>query len=236
MHNLINIDNEELKLETHKCDYGCGGNGIFYYKTANKWCCSSTFFKCQGHKDKMSKEATKRNYNTKFNKERREAKRALEAGELKCKYCGKDANYLLVGNKPCCVEKAMSCPDFGNMQRDHMLEYYKTPGAKEKARAKLRECQNRPKVKAAKKVKMIVLHKGNCEPCIEFQEKYQVGIAKRKRNTKIRQTEYLISKGYDCPADDKERADLVNKVRSKYRYREMLSSSVDINTNIEGDI
>lgn len=232
------LDSKSLDLEIHKCDYGCGNVAYFYFKSADKWCCNSNFRKCEGHRAEMSRKAQLRNYDSPLNKLRR----SLKAGKEKCVVCGRTAKYLIANHIPCCTKYKKDCPEYVHPQQERMLDYYNnTPGAREKARAKLRECQNRPIVKAKKKVKMILLHnkKNDCIPCVEFQENYNKGLLKRNEKTLERQIKYLESKGfntYDIPTDNKERTALVNRVKSKYRYRSTLGSNVIINTKISGGI
>lgn len=231
-----------LKLETHKCDYGCDNTAVFYFKTADKWCCSAKFFKCPGYKKKAVDISLANNYNSKTNIKRRQMKADMKSGKLKCHYCNGPASYLVSTGKPCCTKYAKQCPEHSKWVGDNKKKWYDDhPGSREKARAKLKECQNRPIVKAKKKIKMIILHnkKNDCEECVEFQEKYKEGITKRKENTHIRQIEYLKSKGYnsyDIPEDPKELAIFINRVRSKYRYKELLSGNININSKIEGDV
>lgn len=36
------------------CDYGCGKEGKYYFKTVKKWCCSDHYLKCESNKEKRS--------------------------------------------------------------------------------------------------------------------------------------------------------------------------------------
>jgi len=36
------------------CEYGCGKEGIYFFKTVKKWCCSKRFSSCPAYKQRCS--------------------------------------------------------------------------------------------------------------------------------------------------------------------------------------
>jgi len=40
--------------EKHLCDYGCGKEAKFYFKTSKKWYCSKNWGKCPVMREKLS--------------------------------------------------------------------------------------------------------------------------------------------------------------------------------------
>ena len=82
------------------CDYGCGLEAKFYFKSTNKWCCESNTHRCPEQKKqrKKSKYISEKitNLNTK----------------ILCDYgCGQIALYKIGDRKFCCSKSINQCPD-----------------------------------------------------------------------------------------------------------------------------
>jgi len=63
------------------CDYGCGQEGKYYFKTVNKWCCNKAYAKCPAIRKKNSIGAKKAYINN--------ARINPSIYKIKCIYCNK---------------------------------------------------------------------------------------------------------------------------------------------------
>jgi 5-methylcytosine-specific restriction endonuclease McrA len=83
------------------CDYGCGKEAQFYFKSSNNWCCSKSPSSCSEVKRKISKTL----------------KNSIEFENLDnilCDYgCGQKATYKLSNGKMCCNKSQHKCPEVG---------------------------------------------------------------------------------------------------------------------------
>jgi len=84
--------------EKHLCDYGCGQEAKFYFKTSGKWCCSKHHSKCPTKRNQRSIKQIK-------NKLIRENPGLCDYG------CGKESKYYFKSvDKWCCSKNVNSCP------------------------------------------------------------------------------------------------------------------------------
>jgi len=105
----------------------------------------------------------------------------LQIGEhdYKCAKCGEKANYL-IGKKLNCTEKLKECPGYHKYISDKFIARRGTPEYREMMSERMLECQNRPSVKEAKRLKMLHLHNDDCSDCLDFQNNYNKAQIKRR--------------------------------------------------------
>ncbi len=88
--NLLNIVKRE---KPELCDYGCGQEAKYYFKTTNKWCCSKKQTSCKTHRINKSKKMRKKlvDYKQKHPKlfELEEVQEVDGILEVRCKFCKK---------------------------------------------------------------------------------------------------------------------------------------------------
>lgn len=88
----------------HMCDYGCGGEGKFYFHSKNKWCCSKKVQGCDGIKKKSSISNT--------GKSHKKAQVFTNLHKILCSYgCGNIALYQFHNGRVCCSKNFVSCPE-----------------------------------------------------------------------------------------------------------------------------
>ena len=84
------------------CDYGCGREGRYYFKSVNKWCCSKSQNSCPANSKKRTK-------TQKGNKKPLPIK--IETISMLCSYgCGNVAKYKYKNGKYCCSISRNKCP------------------------------------------------------------------------------------------------------------------------------
>ena len=85
------------------CDYGCGQEAKFYFKTSDKWCCSSRWNKCPENWEKVSNHLKKRKC--------RKGIKIEENENIKCDYgCGSIAKFFFpTVKKYCCSDTFGGC-------------------------------------------------------------------------------------------------------------------------------
>lgn len=99
----------------------------------------------------------------------------------KCYWCGGEANYIVSGRKkkPCCKDRARSCPGYGEFISKKMKKYYKdNPDYLEWQRNNIKEFSHRPKVVKKKSDAMKQLHAEN-ETFIENYSKGRIPVMQR---------------------------------------------------------
>lgn len=105
--------------------------------------------------------------------------------EVKCKFCGKTANYQLHKNKNgdvvfCCVEKARQCPEYNSFKKRTHITRIGTPEQIKSWKVNLKLSQNRMDVKAKKSQAMLTMH--HDIKYKEFQDKFRMAHQKRRKN------------------------------------------------------
>jgi hypothetical protein len=104
----------------------------------------------------------------------------FQKGNLKCFYCDETAKYMING-KPCCQPKLKLCPEQHNYVSKILKEkYIKDPTLRERMSESLKIAQNKPEVVEKKRETMILLHRGDCDECKEFQKRYLSGQKKTR--------------------------------------------------------
>lgn len=169
-------------MTNNKC-FWCGEEGKYQFQNG-RWCCKEKHSRCPEYRKQSRIRHLEYNKNSKVGKLRTQ----LNNGELKCKYCGEPAKYIL-GNKTCCSPKASQCPSYnkwvgGRSRKRHREE----PARRIKMVKAGIECQNRTAVKEKKSKTMKLLHRGDCDKCIEFQKSYEKGRIKFHETLKNRTT------------------------------------------------
>ena len=92
---------EEIKL----CEYGCGQEAKFYFKTSDKWCCNSHFMKCPEQIKIISLKYKGTHKLIKFE----------NLNHIICDFgCGQEAKFISKYGKFCCSESRNSCPALRN--------------------------------------------------------------------------------------------------------------------------
>jgi len=109
-----------LKDKNQLCSYCKEREGKYYFKTAEKWCCESTYHKCPAIRKKTSISVKNRH------PEHQKLKQDLKEGKLKCYICGETANYLVHINHPCCSNGSRKCPGYSKYLSDKHNKYYET--------------------------------------------------------------------------------------------------------------
>jgi len=199
----------------HKCDYGCGKEGTFYLKTADKWSCSKNFRSCEGYRKTLSSCQAIRNKNSRISK----LKLKVKNGEVKCHYCGNTAKYVISGFRGCCGIYAKHCPEYSKVIGDNIRQsYIDDPSKHEKMTKAMLKCQNRPNVIKKKRKSMTKLHKQDCNVCVEFQHNYEKGRDTFRETLHNRHSKSLSELGVPdkhIPVDIKERVELLKLLRYK---------------------
>lgn len=200
----------------NKCFY-CGGSAVHFFKTANRWCCESNTNRCPAIREKKRKSSL----NKYKDSPRGKVRRSIEDGTAKCVYCGDTAHFMIFENKPCCTETAYDCPNHSKARGESIKQKYaENPERCINMSRTMKEVQNRDDVKQKKSNTMIELHRGDCEPCIEFQNNYKEGIEKRNIKNHLKAYDFLINVGFkeeDIPTDMNERAIVVNRVKASMK-------------------
>ena len=161
----------------HICDYGCGK--IAKYKFGNgKWCCEENMHRCIGYRNKFSKIARE---NAKGSNAYLMRKLASK-GKRRCKYCNEIARYWLRKNIFCCTENARNCPGYGKYIGDKKKIYYKeNPEYLEFQRNHIHNLANNSEIQEKKREAMLILHHGDCDKCVEYQENFKTAHENRKK-------------------------------------------------------
>jgi hypothetical protein len=190
---------------TELCAGGCGKPGIYYKPTSDNYWCNDNHRKCPGYIKKWRSSLLKRNYNSKAQR----MKRQLEREELKCVSCGETAKHLVGNYTPCCMPRKKQCPNFHEyLSNKFKQRYANNPEHVEKQRQIALDVNNRPEVIEKKREKMLMLHRGDCDECKEFQENYLKGLREGQRRRRGPQYElnrsYLLMKPITSQYDRKE--------------------------------
>lgn len=152
-------------LKKHKCSYGCGDEGIYYFPTAKKYSCSKNFRSCPGYSKRMS-------INRLAASPLKPLRDDIANGKVKCFYCDNVAKYLVTGNKPCCKSRAFDCKGLSEITSEKRKQMYKdNPDYLEWQQENIREFNNRPDVVKKKRDAMLELHANDDN----FKKNYAIG-------------------------------------------------------------
>ena len=154
------------------CHYCKTREGIHQFQNG-RWCCAPTYQQCPVVSKRMHDAFNERSEYSNI----RIMKKAAATGLFPCKYCGEPGlyygGYINKKHKFYCTPKGRDCPEFNNyLSKVHKEKFENNPDLLVKMSKKMKEVQNRPEVKEQKSNSMIQLHRGDCEPCKEFQENF----------------------------------------------------------------
>ncbi len=131
MRERICMSESSLKIEKPVCDFGCGQEAHYLFKTG-RWCCSEKFHNCPGMKKRWSelqKGSTPWNKGKTYNLKNKPEAKPIEINDgvnHLCDYgCNQRAKYQFRNGKFCCSETYNSCP--GKRERDSELKKGKIP-------------------------------------------------------------------------------------------------------------
>jgi len=202
-------------METIYCSFGCGRPAIKQFQNG-KYCCELHYASCPAIRKKISE--TARNRDTKTSRMRK----LIKDGKAKCKYCGEKANYLIhMNSKLCCSETAKGCPSYKKYFSDLRKKLYKNnPEYLEFQRNHVKKMGKDKKIQEKKQETMIRLHRGDCEPCKEFQKKYKESHEKRKDEKWNELYDEAVNKwGFDAQEmRTLTKTQLYNKCKYKRKY------------------
>jgi hypothetical protein len=109
-------------------------------------------------------------------------KRQIASGDMVCVICKeRTAQFITASMHPCCESDARRCPGFHNhLSKIFKKSYADHPEYVEQQRQIGLEVQNRPEVAEAKATAMSILHHGECDKCLEYQENFKAAHLKRR--------------------------------------------------------
>ena len=116
----------------------------------------------------------------------------IQLGIEKCHICNEKRAKYFDRDIAICEKKRKDCPGFHDyMSKIHKNRYKKQPELKEKMSELMKEVQNREEVKTKKSDTMTMLHRGDCEPCKEFQKNFKNAHKKRRTDKYKRNKKYI---------------------------------------------
>jgi len=168
-------------VSTQLCSYCNNAPAVTYFATARKYCCDHTWNRCPYFRDNLKRKANERNKHSRAAVNRREA----AEGKHKCKYCGGIAQFWRFPDNFCCEDHARKCPGYHTWSSENKLQLYRDrPELRELQRKIGLEVHNRTSVKEQKRETMTILHRGDCNECLDYQKKYAKGRDKWRKTLK----------------------------------------------------
>ena len=151
---------------------------------------------------------------------------------MECKYCGKEAKYIIWNKDDCCSPTAKQCPGYSKWFGNIVRKIYKDNPEQHKLMSRRsKEVHNRPEVKEKKRQSMKELHNGSTIECLEFQNNYTKGRKKFNELLRIRYTNLLKEYGINTDNYSNEKLKIMVRRLKYYTKRGDIDNGIKVKIN-----
>lgn len=156
-----------------KCKWNCGNIATHQFLDGS-WACSKHHMKCPAKR----KEIELKVKDSKSNSHSALMRKLAKKGKRRCYICGEIATTWLGRYKGedrfCCEPKAKQCPYYHEYMSNIVIKRYEdNPEYLENMREHIKKISSDPAVAEKKREAMLLLHNGECEKCLQFQDNYK---------------------------------------------------------------